>query len=162
MSCLRFKKVEQQDFKKLKKCHKKLGFELLDFNGVSYIFGEEPEDLAHRFSWGTLVSSWGKDPLVTKLELSYEFARTRLAVFGNGFGDRPTVPSHGTNLYAKPGGRGTEATTVSPAQDKDQIKEYQYYRADFSKNQLLAPWARKKLNELATNILHFARVHNPR
>jgi hypothetical protein len=161
MSCLRLKKVEKHDFRKLQKVAAASGFDILEFGGVNYIFGKEPVNLAHPHSRGVMVSCWGRDPLVTKLELNYEFARTRLAVFGNGFGDRETVPSHGTNAYAKFGGTGCVATKDSPAQAREDRGQHQYFREGCNHHLIMAPWARRQLNELSTNKLHCAFSQNP-
>jgi hypothetical protein len=90
---------------------------------VELFFGFEPEDLHHKYSMGILVSYWGQDPRVTKLKLSYEFAVTCLGVFGgNGFGSRPSVKSHGLNMYCNNLGKGAKATVASTAQAQDEIE----------------------------------------
>ena len=80
-------------------------------------FGMEPLNLNHPQAYGTLVSYWKEDYKVTKLVgLSYRFAKVCLGVLGKGFGSCPSVPRLGSNSYFKPHGKGTEATTSSPAQ----------------------------------------------
>jgi hypothetical protein len=159
LSCLRFKKVQLDDLKDLQRLQ---GFESVEFDGASYVFGREPKDLNHRHSRGVLLSSWGRDPLVTKLQLEYDFGKACVEIFGKGYGDRNKVPCHGSNIYTKPSGRGTAYTQPSPAQAHEEMEEQQYSMGSKPRSHLMAPWARKQLNELSTNMLHFAGVHNPR
>ena len=79
---------------------KKTLFEMVksSCDGFDFFFGYEPEDLNHKHALGMLVSYWARDPLVTKLELSYEFGVTCAGVFGEGFGGRGSVPSYGLNV----------------------------------------------------------------
>jgi hypothetical protein len=84
----RFKTVNLQQYSSLKS----LGtFEHVQCEGVAYLFGTEPTDLNHKHAIGFLVSTWGKDPKVTSLQLTYTFAELCLAVFGLGFGSRGSV-----------------------------------------------------------------------
>jgi hypothetical protein len=158
MSCLRFKKVQLNDLKELQKVQ---GFQSVEFDGANYLFGREPKDLNHHHARGVLLSSWGRDPLVTKLELEYDFAKACREIFGKGYGDRKHVPCHGSNIYAKGSGTGNAFTRGSPAQAPEDLAKHQYSMGS-PKSHLMAPWARKKLNELSHSMLHFARVHNPR
>ena len=66
-----------------------------------FYFGSEPFNMNHKHAHGILVSYWAKDPKVTKLRLSYNFAVSCLGVFGLGYGSRATVPSIGMNVYNK-------------------------------------------------------------
>jgi hypothetical protein len=127
---------------------------------VQFFFGYEPEDLNHETSLGILVSYWGQDARVKKQQLSYEFARACLGVFGMGFGSRDSVGSHGLNQYCKLSGHGNKATVGSTAQAKEEVAAQQYYRKDHV-NQLLQPFVRRKLNELSTNVFHISQQVNP-
>ena len=125
------------------------------------MFGLEPLNLHDPKAYGILVSSWSEEKKVTKLRLSYRFAEVCLGVLGHGFGSRPSVPSLGSNSYFKKYGRGTDATTSSPAQDDTERSEQQYYRESEHKNQLMHPLVRKLVNELSNNVLEAGRSANP-
>ena len=84
-----------------------------------------------------------------------------LGALGKGFGSRPSVPSHGLNSYFKKNGRGTEATTSSPAQADEEKSQQQYFRASEHKNQLMQSLVRKIVNELSNNVLDAGRRANP-
>ena len=127
---------------------------------VQFFFGYEPYNLEHDNSLGILVSYWAKDPKVTKLKLTYDFAVSCLGVFGLGYGSRGTVPSVGMNSYTKKTGRGTKRTTTSPFQAPEEIEQQQYYRVSHW-NQLLQPAVRKKINQLSYDVFCFARHSNP-
>ena len=136
-------------------------FEVVKHSKFEFYFGFEPLNLDHPQAYGTLMSYWNEDPKVTKLRLSYCFAEVCLGVLGKGFGSRPSVPSLGSNSYFKPEGRGTDATTSSPAQDDNERALQQYYRVSEHKNQLMQPLIRKAVNELSNNILDAGRAANP-
>jgi hypothetical protein len=153
-SCLRIKIVNETERSILKRLSG--AFESVEHQGVHYYFGREPQELTDKHSLGIPVSIWGKDPKLTKLQLDYSFANLALAVFGLGFGSRTCSPSHGMNQFCKPEGRGTVATTVSPAQAKEEICQQQYFREAQKSSMLAQPIVRQKLNELVTNVRHFA------
>jgi hypothetical protein len=136
-------------------------FEMVTVDKVFYCFGSEPADLKHPRAFGSLWSVWGRDPLITKLELTYGLCYTSFGVVGNGFGDRgDKIPSVGMNAYFKLTGRGTKATTIIPLQEKDEIDKQQYYRASENINQLMHPAVRKVVNQLSMNTRSFACKHN--
>ena len=122
---------------------------------LTFYFGTEPFDLNHKLSCGVLVSYWARDPKVTKLRLSYDFAISCLGVFGLGYGSRPTVPSLGLNCYNKRGGRETPFTCPSPTQDVADLRSQQYYREEYQ-HLILQPIVRKMINELSNGMLDFA------
>lgn len=164
--CLRVKIIEEEEFLVLDGLQKQPGKESL-FEKVSspscdtlFFFGWEPEDLNAKHSLGLLVSYWARDPKVTKLKLTYGFGEACLGVFGEGYGGRGSVPSYGMNVYCKKRGRGTTWTTDSPAQDPIDRAQQQYYRKDHW-NQLMEPWARKKINQLSGDVRDAARRCNP-
>jgi hypothetical protein len=157
-SCLRIKIVNETEHSILKRLS--AAFEAVEHQGVHYYFGREPQELTDRHSLGIPVSIWGKDPKLTKLQLDYSFANLALAVFGLGFGSRTCSPSHGMNQFCKPEGRGTAATTVSPAQAKEEICQQQYYREAQNSRMLAQPIVRRKLNELVTNVRLFGSTCN--
>ena len=115
---LRIKVVDQKERNCLRGSTK---FEAIVHRNMEMFFGFEPLNLSHPHAYGTLFSYWKEDNKVTKLGLTYRFAEVCLGALGKGFGSRPSVPSLGSNSYFKPYGKGTEATTSSPAQAK--VKE---------------------------------------
>ena len=155
---LRIKVVDQDELKGLRGSSR---FEAIVDGKFEMFFGMEPLNLNHPQAYGTLVSYWKEDNKVTKLGLTYRFAEVCLGVLGKGFGSRPSVPSLGSNSYFKPHGKGTEATTSSPAQADSERREQQYFRAAEHKNQLMQPLVRKLVNELSTNVLDAGRRANP-
>lgn len=157
-SRLRLKIVNKLECKILNRLPAK--FEKVEFGGASYYFGKEPTNLNHPHAHGIPVSIWGRDPKLTKLEVTYGFATLCLQVFGLGFGSRGSVPSHAMNTYCKKEGRGTTATRPSPAQDDDELAQQQYFRKGENNNMLSQPYVRRQLNELVTNAVHFGRECN--
>jgi hypothetical protein len=155
-SQLRIKIVDDEEYRVLKG---KSLFEHLVVDQVDYLFGTEA--LCLRYTPGILVSHWEKDPKVTKMRLTYRFAKICLGVLGKGYGSRATAPCHGLSIFFKPEGRGTKATTVSPAQAKEEIEFQQYSRARDAGKQLCHPWIRAKMNELSNDVRDFARDVNP-
>ena len=136
-------------------------FEAIVHQRMEMFFGSEPFNLNDPQAYGTLLSYWKEDDKVTKLRLTYNFAEVCLGVVGKGFGSRPSVPSLGSNSYFKPHGKGTDATTSSPAQADSERKQQQYYRSSQHQNQLMHPLLRKFVNELSNNVLDSGRQANP-
>jgi hypothetical protein len=163
-SCLRIKVISDKEFGAVKKLAAKSPhlFETVTHDNVFYCFGTEPLDLKQDRAIGSLWSVWGKDPLITKLEVKYGFIYTTVGVVGNGFGGRgDKIPCDGPNSYFKRFGRGTKATSISPLQDKDEIERQQYYRASENINQLMHPAVRRAVNQLSRNTRSFAGKQNP-
>jgi hypothetical protein len=163
-SCLRIKVISQQEYRWVKSLAtmNPNRFEMVTNDNIFYCFGSEPVDLKHKRAYGSLWSVWGKDPLITKLEVGYGFIYTSAGVVGNGFGGRGSkIPCDGSNSYFKFWGRGTKATSISPLQDKDEIERQQYYRASENINQLMHPAVRRAVNQLSDNTRSFAGKHNP-
>jgi hypothetical protein len=155
-SQLRIKIVDDEEYRVLKG---KSLFEHLVAYQVDYLYGTEA--LCLRYTPGILVSHWGKDPKVTKMRLTYRFAKLCLGVLGKGYGNRGIAPCHGLSYFAKPSGRGTRATTASPGQDPEDIEFHQYYRAVEGKNQLCHPLIRSRLSQLSADVGDLARDINP-
>ena len=155
---LRIKTINKEERYRLMSSN---SYEFIAMGSNEYVFGFEPKSLEDPHSFGTLVSRWSEDKKVTKLRLLYRFAEVCLGVLGHGFGSRPSVPSLGSNSYFKKYGRGTDATTSSPAQEDTERSEQQYYRETEHKNQLMHPMVRKLVNELSNNILEAGREANP-
>jgi hypothetical protein len=125
---------------------------------IVFFFGFEDHDLA--LTPGRLFSYWAKDPRVTKLQVTYAFAKASLNAFGLGYDSRHAVPSQGLSLFIKDDGRGTKRPFSSPLQADEDISKQQYYRVHF-KDQLAQPRLRKIINELADNVSSVARAANP-
>lgn len=135
-------------------------FERLEHNGLEYYFGTEPVELNHPHAYGVAVSVWGKDPVLTKFQLTYDFLHLALATYGpEGFGSRGSVTSGGLNVYCKAPGRGFTKAIPSPAQAAEEAHLQQYYRQT-QPNMLCQPTLRAQLNELVTDALHFGRTCN--
>ena len=113
-----------------------------------FYFGSEPFNMNHKHAHGILVSYWAKDPKVTKLRLSYNFAVSCLGVFGLGYGSRATVPSIGMNVYNKFYGKGTGFSRPNPTQAFNELHRQQYFRDEF-KHQLFHPVVCKMINKLS-------------
>jgi len=156
--CLRIKWVEKEEADHLRSTKE---MEWVNEGKVEFFFGSEPRNLKNKFAYGTLVSYWAEDEKVTKLRMSYAFAEVAHGVLGKGFGSRASVPSVGSNSYFKKFGRGTDATTSSPAQADNERREHQYFRAKEHKNQLMQPMFRRMVNELSKNVLDAGKNANP-
>jgi hypothetical protein len=101
--CLRIKVVEALHAKELASGR---GIEevKLACNNFIYYIGYEPEDLNDPKAFGYAVSIWERHPLVTKNQLTYDFACGLIRVFKTGFGKRANADYAGLQAYFKTDG----------------------------------------------------------
>ena len=119
-----------------------------------YTFGYEPRDLTAGNSYGVMVSSWGVDELVTKLELTYEFATCMIHVFGEGYGSRTGAKTGGSmNVFLSIDGKGRGSTrphlTVTGA--AEEVAQQQYHNNQFG-NDLMHGEASRKVHTLTLSL----------
>jgi hypothetical protein len=125
-----------------------------------YLFAA-PGNQSNESKAGVMVSCWAKHPLVTKLQLSYEFTKGAIGVFGNGHGQRDVSETcAGMNMYFKNGGRDTWRPHPSPFIAAAEVGLHQYFNND-QRNDLYHAMIRRMVNELSYNIQQCARLVNP-
>ena len=134
-------------------------YEKVTHNNYSYWFGLEPYDLHHKACFGTMVSCWGKHPLVTKIELSYEFAQAALGVYGLGYGNRLTTACGGLNMYFKERGRDDWRPHPTPMVATNEVGLHQYFN-NRQKNDLYNAMIRRCIHEMAHNVLVCGKIAN--
>jgi hypothetical protein len=156
---LRIKVIDSKDVSKLQWKIKQAEasqtiapFQTIRLNSCRYWFGKETADLNHGDSYGTLVSCWGRHPLVTKLQLSYKVAHAVLGVFGNGYGSRTTSACGGLNMYFKNEGRDTSRPHPTPMMAENEVPLHQYFNSKM-KNDFYNAVTRRYINEMAHNVL---------
>jgi hypothetical protein len=157
---LRIKVVDDQEQMQL---HGTCNSNRIRYMGRCYTFGQEPKDLTASGSFGVLVSSWGLDPLVTQLSLTYTFVRLAVTVYGEGYGDRDGAKTAGSmNVFFKLDGEGreTERPHLTPTCAEDEVGQQQYFNSHFG-NDLMHCEVRRKAHILGNSMLSFAAKHNP-
>ena len=140
---------------------KSLPYEKKENSKIQYWYGHEPFNLHDPNCLGTMVSCWGKHPLVNKLKLSYELAAAAIGVFSNGYGNRATSACEGLNMYFKNEGRDTQRPHPTPMVASAEIGLHQYFN-NKQKNDFYNAIIRKHINAMAGNVLACAyKVNNP-
>ncbi len=154
---LRIKLVNETEYRILSR---KERFKRVTNGGLRYVMGEEPRDLNSKDCYGVLLSYWKVDPLTTKLELTYDFARGALGAFGDGYGSRDRAYCEGLNYYSDVNGRATNRPHPTAAIADEDIALHGYYNEGMGNN-LFRPYFERKLNELTDGNVKFAQKSNP-